>query len=112
MVKKLKKQDADAIEAALDAVEVSEADEMPVVPLKQRLRQQGLDRLRARLDEMEVADRWLAKQLGLTRQNVSKWKAVPEDYLMQVCELTRLKPHEVRPDLERLFDYVKEGLAA
>lgn len=82
---------------------------------KQQLRQLGLTRLRTRLDEMKVADSWLAKQLGLTRQNVSKWKAVPEDHLEQVCELTQLKPHEVRPDLERLFEYVtetKESLAA
>lgn len=42
---------------------------------------------------------WLANQLGLRRQSVAKWQRVPEEYLLQVEDLTGVPRELLRPDL-------------
>lgn len=41
----------------------------------------------------------VAKSLGITRQAVSGWHAIPAEWVKKISELTDIPPHELRPDL-------------
>lgn len=41
----------------------------------------------------------LAKQLGVTRQAVSKWRHVPLKYVRLISQFTGLSPAVLRPDI-------------
>ena len=47
--------------------------------------------------EFRTAD--LAKHLGITAPAVYGWTRVPEKHVAAVAKLTRIPPHELRPDL-------------
>jgi len=46
-----------------------------------------------------VAD--LADKLGITAPAIYAWKHIPEKHVAAVSKLTRIPPHELRPDLFR-----------
>ena len=41
----------------------------------------------------------LARALGLTRQAVYKWTRVPIEHVLTIERLTRVRRHELRPDI-------------
>jgi hypothetical protein len=41
----------------------------------------------------------VAKQLGVTHQNVSQWNRVPPHHVQTVAELLDMSPEQVRPDI-------------
>jgi hypothetical protein len=41
----------------------------------------------------------IAKELGITRQAVSGWHAIPAEWVKKIAELTGIPPHQLRPDL-------------
>ncbi len=41
----------------------------------------------------------LARLINCTKQNVSQWKRVPAERVLQVSRVTKLPPHVLRPDL-------------
>lgn len=47
--------------------------------------------------EFRTAD--LAKHLGITAPAIYGWTRVPEKHVAAVAKLTRIPPHELRPDL-------------
>lgn len=53
---------------------------------------------RAANDEpMFLAD--IAKALGITRQAISGWNAIPAEWVRQISEITGIPPWRLRPDL-------------
>lgn len=45
----------------------------------------------------------LAQKLGISRVAVGKWAGVPIRRVHDVAEATGLAPHEIRPDLPKIF---------
>jgi len=41
----------------------------------------------------------LARQVGVTRQAVWKWRKIPDQHLTKVHQITGIPLHELRPDL-------------
>jgi hypothetical protein len=41
----------------------------------------------------------VAKQLGVTHQNVSQWNRVPPHHVVEVASLLDMSPEQVRPDI-------------
>lgn len=41
----------------------------------------------------------IAEELGLTRQAVSGWRAVPAEWVRKISEYTGIPPWRLRPDL-------------
>lgn len=41
----------------------------------------------------------VAKGLGITRQAVSGWHAIPAEWVKKIADLTGVPPHQLRPDL-------------
>lgn len=41
----------------------------------------------------------VAFHLGITRQAVSGWHAIPAEWVKKISDLTGIPPHELRPDL-------------
>ena len=48
----------------------------------------------------------LARQLGIRHQALYQWDAIPPSRVIDVCKLTGLRPHDVRPDLYPSPDWV------
>lgn len=55
------------------------------------------------LREKMGTDGAIAEALGISRQAMFKWKAVPPLQVPQVSKLARVKGYELRPDLPNLF---------
>jgi len=43
----------------------------------------------------------VAKQLGVTHQNVSQWNRVPPHHVLAVADLLDMNPEQIRPDIFR-----------
>jgi DNA-binding transcriptional regulator YdaS (Cro superfamily) len=41
----------------------------------------------------------LGRKLGIRHQAIYQWGEVPAQRVIEVCRLTGLRPHDVRPDL-------------
>lgn len=41
----------------------------------------------------------IAFHLGITRQAVSGWHAIPAEWVKKISDLTGIPPHDLRPDL-------------
>lgn len=50
---------------------------------------------------------WLADRLGLTKQALSRWSAVPLDRVSAVSQITGIPPHEIRPDKPDIWPVVQ-----
>jgi Bacterial toxin YdaS len=59
----------------------------------------ALLRVKEELLEKKVFLADVAKGLGITRQAVSGWHAIPAEWVKKISELTGIPPHRLRPDL-------------
>lgn len=48
-------------------------------------------------------DSEIARQIGVSRQALFKWKQVPIERVPRVAELSGISAHRIRPDLPALF---------
>jgi DNA-binding transcriptional regulator YdaS (Cro superfamily) len=60
---------------------------------------EALRTVKAELSERKQSSADLAKHLGITRQAVSGWRAIPAEWVKRIAELTGIPPHRLRPDL-------------
>jgi hypothetical protein len=58
--------------------------------------EQGLDLLLTKATKAEIA-----KHLGIAKQNLTRWKAVPPKYVPQLSELTGLPREYILPSVFR-----------
>jgi len=71
----------------------------PPRPALRKGRSKGMRNVIAALDQRDLSLSWLADKLELSRQGVSRWDRVPDDYIRSVCSLLSLPREKVRPDL-------------
>jgi transcriptional regulator with XRE-family HTH domain len=60
---------------------------------------EALIAVKATLSAKKLSFADVAKGLGITRQAVSGWHAVPAEWVKKISDLTGIPPHELRPDL-------------
>ena len=60
---------------------------------------EALRAVKAVLSEKKLSFSDVAKGLGITRQAVSGWHAIPAEWVKKISDLTGIPPHELRPDL-------------
>jgi Putative antitoxin of bacterial toxin-antitoxin system, YdaS/YdaT len=60
---------------------------------------EALRAVKAELSERKHSTAELAKQLGITRQAVYGWHAIPAEWVKRIAELTGIPPYRLRPDL-------------
>lgn len=48
----------------------------------------------------------LARRLRVTPQAIAQWNKVPVDRVREVAAITKIPPHELRPDLAAIFGEV------
>ena len=64
------------------------------------------NRLRVVLAEKEIANRWLAEQMGVTDMTVSRWKTNKiQPSMMQFVEIAKLLKVDIKDLIEADFDY-------
>ena len=69
-----------------------------------------LDRIETEIiHEKRGAVAWLAQQLSLRKQAISRWSRVPIRRVTQVSALVGIPKHKLRPDLPDLFPPPVEG---